>query len=120
MDKTQFIIQHHLDETHECLSRGQDELKLALTAIEQGQSTWLLHWRQDRTRLHIYSCRWYMAGNHKIMKGTMGLVDLMEERDITQRLVTGPTLRGKVYLGVQTTGCQGVAGSHPGLTCLVS
>ena len=37
IDKTQFIMQHHLDETHECLSRGQDDLKLALTTIEQGQ-----------------------------------------------------------------------------------
>jgi hypothetical protein len=61
-----------------------------------------------------------MAGNHRILKGTMGLVDLMEERDFTQRPVIGPTLRVKAYLGVQITGCQGVAESHPDLTCLVS
>jgi hypothetical protein len=37
IDKTQFIMQHHLDETREHLSRGQVDLKSALTTIEQGQ-----------------------------------------------------------------------------------
>jgi hypothetical protein len=61
-----------------------------------------------------------MKYNHKIMKGTMGPMDLMEERDIMQKIVIGPTLRVKVYLVAQTTRCPGVAESCPGLTYQVS
>jgi hypothetical protein len=32
-----FILQHHLDETQERLSRGEADLKIALTTIEEGQ-----------------------------------------------------------------------------------
>ena len=51
--------------------------------------------------MHNFSCKWYMAGKHRVMKGAMELVDIMEEKGIKQRLVTGPTLRWKVFLGAQ-------------------
>jgi hypothetical protein len=50
-----------------------------------------------------FSCICYIARNHKILKGKMGLVDLREERGIMQRLVRRVILRGKYYLEMQTT-----------------
>jgi hypothetical protein len=99
-------MQHHLDETHERLSRGQDDLKLALTTIEQGHERLVTTLEAGQDMIAHLLMQMVHSREPQIMKGIMGLVDLMEERGIMQRLVTGSILRGKFYLGVQPTGYQ--------------
>jgi hypothetical protein len=62
-----------------------------------------------------------VIGNLKEMGVTMALVDPMEEKGITERLVTETTIKAKDYFEVLITGCQVViAGIHKGIKFLVS
>ena len=46
-----------------------------------------------------------MVESLKEMGVTMGLVDPMEEKGITHRPITGPTMKAKAYLEVLIIGC---------------
>jgi hypothetical protein len=113
MDRTQFDLQHQMQETQEHLSRKQDEVKTTLTDInttlKEGQEkiTYLLmhmaHGREPQRN-----------GGNNGASGSHG-----GEGNYTETSHWNP-MKAKAYLEVLITGCQVIAGIHQGLTCLVS
>jgi hypothetical protein len=113
IERTQFDMQHHLQESQEHLSRGKNEMKTTLsnihTSLEAGQD-----------KIVQLLMQMVHGKKHLIMEGTMELVVLMEENGIKWNLIIELILKDKASLGAQLIGYQGIAGTHLGLICLVS